>query len=257
MGVSKTRRPSRSPMARVQCARASGGWCRRDHEGPDLVGDPRQQVQDLGSAGGVEAGDGLVGQHQLGSLDQQPGDRDALALTAGETLGAFVDGPLEPDRLQRVEGPLVGARPGERGERASGAPLGQPTGVDVVQHPHLLDQVEALRDRADPPLEVAARAGGEAERGRAEELDGAFGRLQRTVQQPQQRALAGAAGTQDGDPLTRADREVDADEGRDAAEAASRPSQSYDDGPRPLVGVLMLRAHARRSSSSATARIWS
>ena len=43
----------------------------------------------------VEVGGGLVQDDEAGALEQQPGDREALLLAAGETVAAVADDGLE------------------------------------------------------------------------------------------------------------------------------------------------------------------
>ena len=104
-------------------------------------------LQDLGhgAAGGhpqagVEGGERLVEQHELGLAGQRPGQRDALLLAAGELVRAALGhGRVQRDHLQQLADPGLDAaapagqlarRPGRRrcSARRSGAGTGRRPG---------------------------------------------------------------------------------------------------------------------------------
>ncbi len=129
-----------------------------DHDHGALVGDALQRALD-GRLGLVVHGTGGLVQHQdRRVLEQRPGQREALALAAGEAHAALAHRGVEPlgQRLDEVPG-LGGAR------RLDDLGLG---GVrlavgDVVAH-RALEQVDVLADQADGPaqrgqLELADR----------------------------------------------------------------------------------------------------
>src|SRR6266516_174410 len=88
-----------------------------DHQDPVGLADGRQPVGDhqRGAAGqgglerpldrdlglGVQVGGGLVEHDDAGGLEQQPGDRQALLLAAGEAVAAVADDGVEPVGQQR------------------------------------------------------------------------------------------------------------------------------------------------------------
>ena len=63
-----------------------------------------EELHDLVGRAGVQVAGGLVGQEHIRLVDQRPGDRDTLLLTAGELIGAVVGAIGESDRLQGRQG---------------------------------------------------------------------------------------------------------------------------------------------------------
>lgn len=100
--------------------------------------------------------------------------------------------------------------------------------VDVVQHPDLLDQGEVLAHRADTPLKEPSPRGSQAREVLTEDLHRARGRFQRAAQQGKQRALAGAARTEHGDPFPGMDRQVQLAQRLMRAEPAPRTAELSD-----------------------------
>ena len=100
------------------------------------------QGQDGLPGGLVEVPGRLVGEHDGGLADQGSGDRDSLALPAGELGGAGMGALGQADQLQGVEGPLAALVEGDAG-------VEEPVG-DVVQHGGVLGQEELLEDEPDP-----------------------------------------------------------------------------------------------------------
>ena len=77
----------------------------RDHE--DRVARAVQLAEkfhDDGFVGFVEIAGGLVGEDQLGLIDQGAGDRDALLLAAGELRGEMREAVAEADATQGFGG---------------------------------------------------------------------------------------------------------------------------------------------------------
>ena len=91
----------------------------------------------------VEVAGGLVGEDDVGVVDQRPGDRHALLLAAGELVGAVVEPVGEADHPGQLEGPLLVLL----GDLAA-ALVGQRE-LDVLDDGVLLDQVVRLEDEAD------------------------------------------------------------------------------------------------------------
>ena len=97
---------------------------------PALVAQVGQQVEHLGLGGEVQGRHRLVEDDDLRVADQRAGDRDALALAAGELRRVAVDGVAgQADRLQ------------------AGAGLGQRLGALDAHQPQRLDQGLADRPR--------------------------------------------------------------------------------------------------------------
>ena len=87
-----------------------------DHEGdPDLVLQAHQLELHLLAQLLVERRERLVEQQHLGPLDQRAGERDALALAAGELIGLALLEALEPDHRQRAltRGPISASDPAD------------------------------------------------------------------------------------------------------------------------------------------------
>ena len=55
----------------------------------------------------VEGAERLVEQQHLGPVDEGPGQRDALALAAGELVGLAAAVAGQPDRSERLRGALA------------------------------------------------------------------------------------------------------------------------------------------------------
>ena len=110
------------------------------HVGEALLGaKPRQEVEDLRLHRGVERRGRLVEQQDLRLQDQRAGDRDALALAAGELVReAEAEGRAEPDVVERLHDALllVGeAVDGERlGKHAVDRVARVQRGVGVLEH---------------------------------------------------------------------------------------------------------------------------
>ena len=94
-----------------------------DHEHPEaeLLAQLEQQRQDLPADRGVQAGDRLVGDQQVGSQRQRAGDQHPLALAARQLVRVAQEQPLgrpQPGLRQGV-GDLLRPRCGPRGRRST------------------------------------------------------------------------------------------------------------------------------------------
>jgi hypothetical protein len=98
-----------------------------------------QEVQDVGRGVRVEVAGGLVGEDQIGLVDQRPGAGNPLLLTAGE-LGRAVRETVRDAQLpdQVAEPVAVDPGPGQVGREG-----------DVLGRGQRRDQVEGLEDEAD------------------------------------------------------------------------------------------------------------
>jgi hypothetical protein len=99
------------------------------------------QVQHLLGGVRIQAGGGLVGNHQAGRFDQRPGDRHTLALAAGQGVRPVCGVLGQAHRLQHGLHPLAALGGGHAGKKQRV--------VHVVGHRHHRHQVEALEDEAD------------------------------------------------------------------------------------------------------------
>ena len=126
-----------------------------------------------------------------------------------ESCPGPVRGPVsEPDLLQRL-----GGSPAPTRRRAT--PVGQPE-RHVLQGVEPLDEVELLEHEADGPAPEARQLPvAQARRVVPGDADGARGGAVERADQVEQRALARARGSDDGDHLTRLDLDADPVEGPD------------------------------------------
>ena len=153
-----------------------------------------QQLQDAGPGGAVQVAGRLVGEDDGRPAHDGPGDRDALALAAGQ-LGWPVPEPVtEPDALQRVD-----RRAAALGGRD--APVQQAV-RHVLHHPVVLEQEELLEHES----QAAGPPGGQLPVGQpggvlAGHLDDPGGGPLQRPGDVQQRGLPRAGRPGDGDPL--------------------------------------------------------
>ena len=107
---------------------------------------------------GSRTGGRLVDQQQLRVLLERPGDADALALAAGELVGALVGMSVEADPVQQRERLVdIGLREAAE-EAAPEGDVAEPAGQHVLHHGQPLDQGVFLEDHADPPARAAQSA---------------------------------------------------------------------------------------------------
>jgi len=95
------------------------------------------------AAGGIEAAGGLVGEDDLGPLEERARDGDALLLAAREARGEVAGATPEPDPLEH----LVGAM--ERSLARHGAVGEEPRQRHVLPAAQVVEEVEGLEDEAD------------------------------------------------------------------------------------------------------------
>ena len=112
-----------------------------DHGGVVAVREPRQQIDHVGTGGGVEVAGGLVGEDHPWPDDERSGDRDALLLPAGEVRREMGGAIGEADLLEQVEGTLTQLR---RAYSYRGEP-----GLHVLERGQRRNQVELLEDEAE------------------------------------------------------------------------------------------------------------
>ena len=165
------------------------------HDGQSLVdGDLADERHDLLARLGVERGDGLVGEQDLGVLHERAGDGDALLLSAGEGVGALVGAVEQADAVEVVErlqlrgrGRTPRGRDAVRG-RAASEPVS--TFSSTVSDGHELELLEDEADAAAQPAQGALPESAATSR-RAPRRCPAVGPLE-AVEVPQQRRLARA-----------------------------------------------------------------
>ena len=90
----------------------------RHHDDEAVAGHISQQVHDLHARLGVEGAGGLVGQQDLGVIDEGSRDGDALHLATRHLRGLLVDVVLQADTFKSVKGALatLGARDARQGQ---------------------------------------------------------------------------------------------------------------------------------------------
>ena len=195
------------------------GHLMRDHDhGHVFVGERLDDLEHLAGQLGVERGGRLIKAQDLGLHRQRARDRHALLLPAGELAGVVPDLLPEPhalDQLHRLGFDLF--------VRALAEQLGRQR--DVIQHAVLREEIEVLEHQTEVQalflqfLFGGALADGGVKDHVAVDDDLALvGELQR-VETAQQRRLAGAGGTDDGQHLALLEGEVDALEDFGLAEA--------------------------------------
>lgn len=110
--------------------------------------------------GGIEAGDRLVGQNDVGLLRQRAGNPDTLLLAARELIDTRHGFVGQTDALEAVESQFQ-VRAGQREETAQGIVIAESAGEDVGEGRMSLDQLMVLENecRSAPVLaECAGRA---------------------------------------------------------------------------------------------------
>ena len=162
----------------------------------DLLAQPLAQA-------GVERGERLVEQHDLGVGGQRAGERDALALAAGQLVRVVLGAVREPDELEAL----------------GQAPVRRRAEADVAGDRQVREQRALLEDHAD-----AARLGldplaGAGDRAAADPHAAGVGPLE-AGDQPQQRRLARAARAEHGEEAAALEPQVDAVDGEPLVEAA-------------------------------------
>ena len=113
-----------------------------------LVVQPAQPAAQLLAHLGVERAERLVQQQHLGLDRERAGERDALALAAGELRGIAVGQPVELHQLEQ----LVHLARGSAPRRALAARLHAQAERDVLEHRHVAEQRVVLEHEADLAL---------------------------------------------------------------------------------------------------------
>ena len=178
-----------------------------DHDHEAVLGHFLQQLHDLNARLTVQRAGGLVGQQDVGVVDEGAGDGHALHLAAGHLGGVLVELVAEADLLERLGGPAA-----PLGPRNAGDGQGQ---LHIGQHRLMRDEVVALEHEADGvvavgvPVAVGVLFGGDA----VDDEVAAVIAVQ-AADDVQQRGLAGAAGAEDGDEFAVAKVQTDLVKGR-------------------------------------------
>ena len=174
----------------------------RDHDDELIFCDLLQQIHDLHARFTVERAGRLVGEQDVGIVDDCARDGHALHLTAGHLVWRLVKLAAKPDLFQRLDGARAPLLTGDAGERQRE--------LDVGQHALVRDEVVALKDKADGvvavcvPVAVVVLLGGAAV---DDEVAG--GIAVQTADDVQQRGLAAAGLAQNRDELALTEGNVD------------------------------------------------
>jgi len=157
--------------------------------------------QHLADQLGVEGAGDLVEQHRPRAGGEGAGDRDPLALAAGEQLGVVVLAAAEPESPELRPGRLLGL--------LAGHPVSLDRAEDdVLEHGQVGEEVVGLKDQPEPPPHrdrVDGRVGDHL----AVEQDVAVVDLLQQVDAAQHRRLARARGADHRHRLVLGDGQVD------------------------------------------------
>ena len=175
-----------------------------DHQDrlPALV-EAAEQLDHLVAALGVQGTRRLVREQEGRLVGEGPGDREALALPAGERARRGLGLVGQAEQVEQVPSPRLGRAPLlARDHRRQG---------DVLEHGHALEEVEELEDDADVlpshAGQLVLRLAGDLLVG---EHDGALVGLVEARHQVEQGGLAAARRSHDGDELAAPHLEVGA-----------------------------------------------
>jgi hypothetical protein len=116
---------------------------------PELGRDGFNQPHDLAGNFWIQCRCRFVEKQQGRFLHQGTGDADALALAAGELVGALVHVILQSDSLEKLQGALdicTREYPENAAQRSN---VTEAPGQHIVHYRHPLDQIELLKDHAD------------------------------------------------------------------------------------------------------------
>jgi hypothetical protein len=157
----------------------------------------------------IETRHRLVGEHHARILREQPGDRDALLLTARERVGTLPHALDEPHVVEAPQRAL--ALLGTEGTHQCGDPppsreMRQPPDQHVVEHAQASDEIELLVDHADPRAVGAQRAPLERRQIVRSDADVSLGHERRAREAAEQRRLSRSGPADHGDELTRRNR---------------------------------------------------
>ncbi len=163
-----------------------------DHDNQAVLGDFGEQVHNLDAGLGVKGAGGLVGEQNLGVVDEGAGNGHALHLSAGKLAGLFVGMLREADAVELFERTPLALLGGHARKRQRQ--------LDVGENRLMRDEVIALEDKADTvvaisvPVAVLVLLGGDA-------IDDEVARVVvvKAADDVEHGGLARARGAQDGD----------------------------------------------------------
>src|SRR4051812_34359901 len=200
-----------------------------DHRDVPALAQARDEVEDDRAFLDAHRREWLVEQQDARLRVQRAGDRDRLALAAGQAQHRRVDrGDVHADVADVLLGFLAHAAVVEQPERKRVEQL--PVEKHVVEDAQLVDQREVLVNGVDP---LRARVGYGVQLDRlAVEHDRAGVGLVEAAEDLHQRRLARAVVAQQAEDLALLEAQVDLAQRRDRAEALGHVLDSHDLGPR-------------------------
>ena len=173
-----------------------------DDGGAQLPVDALELASHVDTQAGVQVGEGLVKQQQLGVGGHGAGDGHALLLAAGQLVGVAVHILLDAHHAQGVVDALLDLRLGQL--------LDLQAESDVLPHRHVGPQGVGLEHQVQPPL-AGLGVVGQVRVDHLHAVDGhhaALGLLQ-TGDHAQGGGLAAAGGTQQGHEVAVLDDQID------------------------------------------------
>ena len=161
-------------------------------DGGDAVrlADRVQQAEHAIGGGGIKARDRLVGKDECRLLNERARDADALLLAAGQLVGTTQGIVDQPGTLDRVERETF-LRRRQRQQRAQAGMVAQASRQHVAQDRRTADELVLLEHHAGA---ATMHAHGAASTQNSDPFDhhAPGGRLDETVERPQQGRFAGA-----------------------------------------------------------------
>ncbi len=216
------------------------------HEDRGLAGavvDPAQPAAQVLADLGIERPEGLVEEEHAGLDRERAGERDALALAAGELRRVAVGEPRELDQVEEVADPAADLGPAR--------PLRSLPGVeavgDVVGHAHVLEQRVVLEHEAHGPLLHGQARGVVA----LEQDAAAIGEVE-TGDDAQERRLARARGAEQAEQLAGPHLEVEVVQHGGRVEGLRQALDPDRRGARRASAGLRPRGRRRSATRGAT-----
>jgi hypothetical protein len=155
---------------------------------------------------GIEVARGLVGENQRWSVDQSPGNGDALLLPSRQLARGMIETIIEPHHAEHFDRPRVAL--------LAVKPVVHHRQLDIFKSGRARQQVESLKDEADALVaDVRPLVGGQrADLVVFQEILTAGGAI-KTAKDIHESRFAGAGRTHDRDKFAKLDPEADTTQG--------------------------------------------
>ena len=174
-----------------------------DHDDEPVVGDFLQDVHDLFRGLRVQRARGLVGEDDVGVVDDCTRNRNPLHLTARHLVGLFAELVAETHSFECVGGELLFLLVGDTGNRERE--------LDILQNVQVRDEVIGLENEAYRTVAVGVPVAGlEFLGGAVVDDEVAVGVTVQSADYVQQRCLAATRGSENGHEFALAEVEADA-----------------------------------------------